>query len=334
LSVTSAAKTSARGRSSLWSASPIVPPLITLVASFIVFAIFVPHFAQAGTLSGVLEAATINSIVVVGVSLLMIAGEFDLSVGATMALGGCIFAKGVLNGGTPWVYILLALLVCAAAGAINGLLTIGTGIPSFIVTLGTRSLYRAAVWIFSGGMMMQTTEKLRVYEDLTGRLDFVNRLLPGANLRASTVWALLLVIIFQVVLARTKRGNQVFATGGNPGAAIAQGVNVKRVKVLCFTLTGLLAGFAGVLTFSQFQTIFVATGSGLELTAIAASVVGGVLLTGGTGSIIGGLLGILLINMLRSGVILLGLPSDNFEAIVGITIVAAAILNEKIRSRG
>jgi simple sugar transport system permease protein len=333
LSVSSAAKTTARAKASFWSASPIVPPFVTFIGAFILLAIFVPHFATAATLSGVIEAATINSIVVIGVSLLMIAGEFDLSVGATMALGGIIFAKGIMSGGNPVVYIVLALFISAVAGAINGFLTIGTRIPSFIVTLGTRSLFRAAVWVFSGGMMLQTTEKLPIYETLTGRLDFFNQFLPRANLRTSELWALILVIIFQLVLARTKRGNQVFATGGNPAAASAQGVSVKRVKLLCFTLTGLLAGFAGILTFSQYQTIFVATGSGLELTAIAASVVGGVLLTGGTGSIIGGLLGILLISMLRSGVILLGLPSDNFEAIVGVTIIAAAILNERIRNR-
>jgi simple sugar transport system permease protein len=136
-----------------------------------------------------------------------------------------------------------------------------------------------------------------------------------------------------LILTRTRFGNQVFATGGNPGAAVAQGVNTRAVKMACFIITGMLAGLAGVFTFSRFNTVFVATATGLELKAIAAAVVGGAMLTGGVGSIIGALLGIFMINMLRTGVVLLGLPSDNFEAIVGITIIAASILNEKMRPR-
>jgi ribose/xylose/arabinose/galactoside ABC-type transport system permease subunit len=127
-------------------------------------------------------------------------------------------------------------------------------------------------------------------------------------------------------------GNHVFATGGNPRGAKAQGINTKRVKLICFTLTGTLAGLAGIMTFSQFLTVFVATGRGVELTAIASAVVGGALLRGGVGSIIGGLVGILLISMLRSGAAA-GLPSDNFEAIVGVAIIGAAIVNERVRSR-
>jgi simple sugar transport system permease protein len=218
-------------------------------------------------------------------------------------------------------------------GGINGWLTIGTGIPSFIVTLGTRSIYRAAVWIFSGGLMLQTAEKLPIYEMFSGRLDLINNFFERANFRTVTVWALLLGLLLQLVLTRTRFGNQVFATGGNPGAAMAQGVKTKLVKLISFTLTGFLAGVAGIMTFSQFTTVFVATATNLELTAIASAVVGGTLLTGGVGSIIGGLIGILIINMLRTGVVLLGFPSDNFEAIVGVAIIGAAIINEYIRRR-
>jgi simple sugar transport system permease protein len=313
--------------------SPILPPLLTFLAIFILLTLFVPNFGTMRTVSSFVSGASISAIVVIGVTLLMIAGEFDLSVGATVAMGGYVFAMLVLDGGSPVLAVILASLVAAAMGFLNGILTVTTRIPSFIVTLGTRSIYRAAVWIASGGIMMQTTAKLSVFDTLNGRLDVLNDVLTGANFRTATLWALLLGIIGQTVLTRTQFGNQVFATGGNPGAALAQGINVKRVKVICFTITGLLAGWAGVLTFSQFKTVFVATGAGIELTAIASAVVGGTMLTGGVGSIVGGLLGVALISALRSGVVLLGLPSDNFEAIVGVTIIAAAILNERIRRR-
>ncbi len=147
------------------------------------------------------------------------------------------------------------------------------------------------------------------------------------------ILALALGIIFQIILTRSAFGNRVFAVGGNPGAALTQGVNIKRVKLACFIITGTLAGLAGVLTFSEFSTVLVVTGANVELSVIAAAVIGGTLLTGGAGSIIGGLLGMLLISLLRSGVVLLGLPSDNYEAIVGVTIIGAALLNDWIVRR-
>jgi simple sugar transport system permease protein len=313
--------------------SPMMPPLLTLVAGLILFSLFIPNFATLRTVSGFVNAASINAIVVIGVTLLMISGEFDLSVGAMVAMGGFIFATIVLDGGSPVIAVGLALLVTAIMGSINGGLTIWTGIPSFIVTLGTRSIYRAAVWVFSGGLMLQTTEKLPLYTFFNGRLDIVNDLFSRANFRTVTLWVLILGLILQFVLIRTRYGNQVFATGGNPGAAKAQGVSTKRVKLLSFIITGMLSGLAGIMTFSQFTTVFVATGANLELTAIAAAVVGGTLLTGGVGSIIGGLIGVLLISMLRTGVVLMGLPSDNFEAIVGVAIIGAASFNAWVRGR-
>ncbi|MBI1879435.1 MAG: ABC transporter permease [Chloroflexi bacterium] len=248
-------------------------------------------------------------------------------------MGGYIFAAIILKGGSPIIAIGLALLVTAMMGGINGGLTIWTGIPSFIVTLGTSSIYRAVVWLYSGGLMLQTTDELPLYTFFNGRLDIANNLLSRANFRTVTVWVIVLGLLLQFILIRTRFGNHVFATGGNVRGAKAQGINIKLVKLICFTLTGTLAGLAGIMTFSQFLTVFVATGRGVELTAIASAVVGGALLKGGVGSIIGGLVGILLISMLRSGVVLLGFPSDNFESIVGIAIIGAAIINERVRSR-
>jgi simple sugar transport system permease protein len=313
--------------------SPILPPLITNILVWVLFWALVPNFGTIRTVSGVLGAASINAVVVIGVTMLMIAGEFDLSVGAIIAMGAYIFANIVMGGGSPVVAVILALLVTAVMGVINGLVTVYTRIPSFIVTLGTRSIYRGAVWVYSTGLMVQTTEKLPVYDFFNGRLEAINVHFSQANFRSATLWMILLAVLFQIILTRSRFGNHVFAAGGNPLAAIAQGVNVKLVKIICFTITGLLSGLAGILTFSQFASVFVATGANVELGAIAGAVVGGTPLTGGVGSIAGGVLGILLIDTLRTGVILLGFPSDNFMAIVGITIIGVAILNDWIGSR-
>jgi simple sugar transport system permease protein len=310
--------------------------LATLIVVFILFSLFVPHFFTWRTVSGILNASTLVGMVTVGVTLLMISGEFDLSVGALSAMGGFLYAFNTMDGGSPMVAVLLALLVPAALGALNGLILIRTGIPSFIVTLGTRSIFRGAVWLLSGGVMVQTLEKLTVYNVFNGRLDVVNDLLQGANFRTSALWLLLVVFIYQYVLVRTRYGNHVFAAGGNPGAAQAQGVNVNRVKVINFMVSGALSGLSGVLLFSQFKTVRIASQAGVELSAIAAAVVGGALLTGGSGSVWGALIGVLLISALRTGVVLLDIsfiPASNFPAVVGVTIVAAVILNNWLRSR-
>jgi simple sugar transport system permease protein len=314
--------------------SPIAGPLLTFVVAFVLFSLFVPNFFTMRTISGIVNASVLTGIVTIGVTMLMIAGEFDLSVGALMAMGGFVYGLVTVSGAPPVLALVLALLVPALLGMLNGLIFIWTGIPSFIVTLATGSIFRGLVWILSGGNMLQTIEDLPIYDILNGRMDVINDLITGANFRTSALWLLILVCLFQYILVRTRFGNHTFSVGGNPVAAQAQGVNVKLVKVLNFVITGTLAGLAGVVLFSQFKTVRVATGVGTELSAIAAAVVGGTALTGGTGSIIGALLGVLIISMLRTGVVLTDLiPADNFEAIVGVTIVGAAIFNNWLRGR-
>jgi simple sugar transport system permease protein len=314
--------------------SPIAGPLITLIVVFVLFSLFVPNFLTLRSISGIVNAATLTGIVTIGITLLMIAGEFDLSVGPMMAMGAFLYGQNSAEGGSPLLALLLALLVPGLMGVINGIIVTRTFIPSFITTLSTLFIYRGLVWVYSGGQMFQTIEQVTIYDTFNGRLDFVADALKGANFRSAALWWIGLVLIFQFILVRTRFGNHVIATGGGKGAAAAQGVNVNRTKVICFILSGVLAGFAGVVLFSQFKTVRIATGAGVELQAIASAVVGGTLLTGGSGSIIGAFIGVLIISMLRTGVVLTNLiPADNFEAIVGVTIIGAAIFNNWIRER-
>lgn len=318
-----------------WMAeSTIAGPLIILIVVFILFSLFVPNFLTMRSMSGIVNAATLTAIITIGVTLLMITGEFDLSVGASQAVGAFLFATYSADGGNPIWAMFVALLATSLMGALNGLLVVRTGIPSFIVTLGTLYIYRGALWMFSGGSMIQTVVDLPIYDLLNGRLAFIADAVKGANFRTAGLWLIGLVILFQYVLSRTRFGNHLLATGGSEGAAAAQGVQVKRVRVATFAAAGLLAGFSGILLFSQFQTARIATGAGEELKAIAAAVVGGTLLTGGGGSVVGALIGVLIISMLRTGVVLAELvPADNFEAIVGVTIIAAAIFINWVRGR-
>ena len=323
-----------KGKKAL-TASPVAGPLLVFLIIFILLSIFVPKFLTLRSISGIINAATLTGMLTVGVALLMISGEFDLSVGSQLAIGGYVFAS-LAMAGQPVAGLILAIVVTAFLGMVNGLILVWTGIPSFIVTLGTKYFYRGMLWIISGGTMLQTIDKLPIYNIFNGRLDFLNDLFPGSNFRTSLIWLVLMVVFFQYLLAHTPYGNHVFAVGGNVGAARGQGVDVRRVKVLNFVITGALAGFTGVLLFSQFTTVRVASGDGMELSAIAAAVVGGTLITGGAGSIWGALIGALTISTLRTGVVLMNIPfipADNFEAIVGVTIILAVILNNYLRSR-
>ena len=320
----------------------------------------------------ILNGSVLTGIIVLTVVMLMINGEFDLSVGAILAMGGYIFGTlsvgattvlGFIQIGTPLpplLALVVALAGCTLLGVVNGLIVTTARIPSFIATLGTLFIFLWLISLYSGNQSFEATreemQRASLYTIFSGRLrDFSDGIAgPLRNLRVSVVWMIALALAMQVVLTRTRFGNQIYAVGGNVQAAKAQGINVKRIKISGFALTGMFAGFAGVVLFSQFGRVQGNSGMQQELFAIAAAVVGGTLLTGGYGSVIGGLVGILTISTLRSGVVLLSTPiqnsfigeipvigiylvrltaSDNFLTIVGLTIVGAAVLNSYIRRR-
>lgn len=318
-----------------FSGSTLIAPLAVLLIVFGLLSIFVPNFMTMRSVTGIINAVSLSGTIAIGVAMLMITGEFDLSVGSVMAVGGYIFGS-LSMAGQPLLGLVLAILACALLGAINGLIFVWTGIPSFIVTLGTKYFYRGMLWVISGGAMLQTIDKEGIYNLFNGRFDLLNNLFTNSNFRTSLLWQVGLVVLFQLLLTRTRFGNHLFAVGGNAGAALGQGVNVKKVRLLSFITASAMAGFTGVLLFSQYFTVRVASGDGMELTAIAACVVGGVLITGGAGSIWGALIGALTISTLRTGVVLMNIPfipADNFEAIVGVTIILAVILNSYLRGR-
>ena len=320
----------------------------------------------------ILNGSVLTGIIVLTVVMLMINGEFDLSVGAILAMGGYIFGTlsvgattvlGFIQIGTPLpplLALIVALAGCTLLGVVNGLIVTTARIPSFIATLGTLFIFLWLVSLYSGNQSFEASreemERATLYTIFSGRLrDFSDGIAgPLRNLRVSVFWMVALAVAMQVVLTRTRFGNQIYAVGGNLQAAKAQGINVKRIKIAGFALTGMFAGFAGVVLFSQFGRVQGNSGMQQELFAIAAAVVGGTLLTGGYGSVIGGLVGILTISTLRSGVVLLSTPiqnsfigeipvigiylvrltaSDNFLTIIGLTIVGAAVLNSFIRRR-
>jgi simple sugar transport system permease protein len=265
-------------------------------------------------------------IMAVGISFLMISGEFDLSVGSVYCFSPMILAMLVKQGVPPWIAILVGLLFAALIGTSNGIITLKMGIPSFITTLGMMMLVRGIILAITGGFTI--TYKPQSSMDL---ISLLNMRFGETNFRASAVWFILLVLAFTFVLDRTRYGNWVLATGGDQGTAGALGVNWKRTKLINFILCSVLAGFSGMVNMGRFLTIEADLGDGMELEAIAAAVIGGNLLSGGYGSVLGTLIGTSLVGMVRSGLVLAGAPVFWYRAFIGIILIIAVIINLRVQ---
>lgn len=309
---------------------PEAVAFISFLVIFIFFSLANPNFLTPISISNILTFGSITGIVVVGVAMLMISGEFDLSVGSTFAVASYIFALTLNAGVPPLLSLLLALLVSILLGLINGLIVVYTRIPSFIATLGTMLAYRGIARAIGHGKFATYQGKpLFLFQVLNGSLDRLNHLFaPPATFRMSILWFVLIVLVVTYVLLRTRYGNWVYAVGGNRLSAYAQGVPVQYVLLVNFTLTGLLAGLAGVIQFAHRTSVDPLRGAGMELIAVAAAVIGGVLLTGGYGTILGAAIGILTIQMLDQGLVLMQVPIQVFQAFVGLLIIIAVVSNK------
>ncbi|WP_376791638.1 ABC transporter permease [Thermoflexus sp.] len=305
---------------------PEVGALAGFLAVFLAFAIVAPYFLTLDSLAGIMTIAAELGLVAIGVTLLMIAGEFDLSVGSVLGVSAMAFALMAQAGIPHFVAFLAALGLAAAIGALNGWVVTRGRLPSFIVTLGSMMFWRGVLLAVTGGFPIAYEEKSLLMFALSGRL-------PG-GFHASAIWFLVIALIATVVLTRTPFGNAVFAAGGNPQAARALGVEVARVKRIGFILTAVLAALAGIIQFSRFGSVDPLRGEGIELEAIAATVTGGTLLTGGYGSVVGTVLGALIVGMVRNGLVLAGAPAYWYRAFIGLVLVGAVIINLRIRRFG
>ena len=310
-------------RLSGWRRYPEVGALAGFLAVFIGFSVAAPYFLTLDSLAGIMTIAAELGLVAVGVTMLMIAGEFDLSVGSVLGVSSMAFALMVRAGWPHLPAFGAALALAAAIGALNGWVVTRGRLPSFIVTLGSMMFWRGVLLAVTGGFPIAYEGKSSLMFALSGRL-------PG-GFHASALWFLAVAGIATVVLTRTPFGNAVFAAGGNPQAARALGVEVDRVKRMGFVLTATLAALAGIIQFSRFGSVDPLRGEGVELEAIAAAVTGGTLLTGGYGSVIGTVLGALIVGMVRNGLVLAGAPAYWYRAFIGLVLVVAVIINLRIR---
>lgn len=307
----------------LFHKCPGFEALAGLVALFGVFSFTATRFLTLESLAGIVTVASELGIVACGVTLLMISGEFDLSVSSVFGFSAMVFAAMSNTAAPLWVGFLLALVIALLIGLINGLITVRFRIPSFITTLGTMMLWRGVLLAWTGGFGVRYWGKSLFLDVLNGQFT--------GGFRASALWFLILTVCCSFALTKTPYGNFVYATGGNKEAARLLGIPVNRVKIINFIIVAVFAGLSGCIQFARFASVDPLRGQGMELEAIAATVVGGTLMSGGYGSLIGTLFGVLLIGMVRSGLVMSGAPAYWYQAFVGIILIVAVIINTRLR---
>lgn len=280
------------------------------------------RYLSGSNISVMLRAIPVLGVVALGVGLLMVAGEFDLSVGANYTFTGIVLATLVQDGLSAFVAAPLVLTLGAAIGLLNGFITIRFGIPSFIATLGTMLFWQGMTLFYHGA----TSIRFRPEPAFT-------RLMAGSVgvLQAAFLWFVLLALAFWALLHHHRFGNHLFAVGGNKQAATEIGINPKRVKLVAFGLVGGCAALTGILASARVGTIQPGQGAGMELQAIAACVVGGVALSGGRGTVLGVFVGAALLYTIQDILLLVRAPGFYLDIFVGILIAGAAILNQVLQ---
>lgn len=298
---------------------------VALLLLIVVLGLRSPYFVTVDNMWAIFGDAALVGIVAWAATLVIVAGEIDLSVGPAVAFWGVFLAEfnGIWN--YPlWLAILATLVGGTAVGALAGWLRGRFGVPSFIVTLG--------LWNALRGLAQFMTNALPVPIKANALLDALGGKI--GQIPTSAIIMLVLFFVFVFVAKRTTYGRSVFAVGGNAHAAMLTGINVTRVRVLLFATSGLMAGLLGIIVAGRLSSGNSGAAQGLEFSVIAAVVVGGSSLFGGRGSMLGTLLGVLFITVIGNGLVILGVNSFFQDVVRGVLIVVAVLINMLLTRRG
>jgi ribose transport system permease protein len=308
---------------------------VAALLAFVILSFASDVFATQQNLFNVTRNFAFVAIIALGMTAVIVTGGIDLSVGAVLVLSGMVIGMS-MNVGTPfWVAAPLALGTALLVGAFNGVMIAYVGMPPFVVTLGMLSIARSLAMVLSNNRM--------VYEFgpdqgqlLTLGGGFINVALPfreAVRVPNPVVFLVVMALIFGFVFRWTRWGRHVFAIGGNEAAATLTGVPVRLVKLSVYMVCALCAGIAGILEVGWLGTITTSLGQGMELTVIAAAVIGGANLSGGAGTAFGAVVGAALIEVIRNSLILLGISTFWQGTFVG-TFIIVAVLFDRLRTRG
>ncbi len=303
--------------------SPYFFPLIGLVAVSIVMALTTENFLSSDNFLNIARQVSINAIIAVGMTCVILSGGIDLSVGSVMALSGTLMAGMMVAGVPPSAAIALGLGAGLAVGLFNGFFVAYAGMPPIIVTLATMGIARGLGLIYTGGYPIDGLPEAFAF---FGRGNVL-------GIQTPVVIMLLVFALAYLLLDHTPIGRYIYAIGGNEEAARLSGVRVSRYKLLTYALSGLMCSIAGLVLSSRLMSGQPNSGIGFEMDAIAAVVMGGTSITGGRGSIVGTLIGALMLGVLNNGLNMMGVSPYVQNIIKGLIILFAIYISRERRKR-
>ena len=291
--------------------------LAIVIAGCIVMWITTPIFMTFANWSALLLQVSVECIVAIGMTILLVSGGFDLSVGSTFALAGAVTAMSMVSGLPPIIACLVGLGAGALIGFLNGFIIAKIGINPFVTTLAMMSMVRGMLLVITRGRNISgLPESFRVLGE--GNVSGVQ----------NPIWiALLMVLIGDILLRKSRFFRQNYYLGGNERAAVLSGIKVERLKIFNYAFTGVLAAFAGILMTARLGAASVTAGTGLELKVISAVIIGGASLKGGEGTILGSFLGSLLMGMLVGALTILGVDVYWNSFVIGATLLMAVLID-------
>lgn len=296
-------------------------PLLGLIILVVVITILNSSFIEPSNIFNLLRQVSINGLIAFGMTFVILTGGIDLSVGSILALSSALTALLITSGIDPVIALIIGSLIGLVLGAINGaLITFGKMAP-FIATLATMTIFRGLTLVVTDGNPITNLGNSYPFQ-LFGKGYFFGVPVPAVTM-------LIVFAILYFILHKTVFGKHTYAIGGNEKAAFISGIKVNRVKILIYSISGLMAAIAGGILTSRLNSAQPTAGASYELDAIAAVVLGGTSLTGGKGRIFGTLVGVLIIGVLNNGLNLLGVSSFYQQVIKGIVILIAVLLDRK-----
>lgn len=303
---------------------------IAFIVAVLIFAIFTPNhlFIDPRNLGSLAKLTPDIGIVALGIGILMICGEFDLSIASVLPFCSYIFTMFFKAGLNPFAGLLLLLPIGAVFGLLNGIIVVGTGLPSFIITLSMMMFWRGLLYGISRMMPISILSYVSKHPGFEKML--IGQVGP---IPMQIIWFLGFAVVLGFMLHRNKFGNWIYATGSNPQAARAMGISIGLVKTICYMIIGALCAFASVMQSVRLGSFAATQGIGFELKAIAAVVVGGTSLRGGVGRMLGICLGVFIIQIVENGLILMQVPVFGVETFIGVAVVVFVILNTAVRRR-
>jgi simple sugar transport system permease protein len=312
-------------------AKPEFGPFVLLVIELIVFTAINPDFLSPLNISNTLVFTVELGLIALAMTLLMTAGEFDLSVGAVFGFSPIVMWTLFNQGIMPLeLGFLVAIVIAALIGLVNGLFVTRLKIPSFLVTLGMLLVVRGTALFVTDGFPQRTW---KAGDQWIATLLVGDFNIGPFRLYMSLFWFIAAAVIFWYILTQTKFGNWIQASGGNPSAARARGVNVNATKVALFMLCSAMSALAGIISSIRTSAANPNSGTGYELEVIAMVVIGGTALMGGRGTIVGTVLGVFILRVMRNGIVMIGVPGLAYNIFIGAIILGMMALHYGLERR-